>query len=183
MLLEELHDLIRSCQKCPLWEGRTNAVPGEGAEDARVVFVGEGPGEQEDLQARPFVGPAGQLLNELLVHAGLQREQVFITNLVKCRPPGNRTPLPAEVDACHPYLIAQIATVKPRLLVPLGGPALEKLLGRKFSISQIHGRLLEQRGLRFFPLYHPAAALHRGTLRQTLFEDALSLRQTLQGLS
>jgi len=180
MLLQEVHDIICSCQKCPLWQGRTNAVPGEGPVDAQIMFVGEGPGEQEDLQGRPFVGPAGQLLDELLRHVGFRREQVFITNLVKCRPPGNRTPLPAEVDACHPYLVAQIATVKPLLLVPLGGPALQKLIDPKLSISQVHGRVLERRGLRSLPLYHPAAALHRGNLRQTLFEDMLALRRAMQ---
>lgn len=182
MQLEELNEIIRGCQKCPLWRSRTNAVPGEGPGDAEILFVGEGPGEKEDLQGRPFVGSAGQLLNELLVHAGLKREEVFIANLVKCRPPGNRTPLPVEVDACHPYLVAQIATIKPKLVVPLGGPALQKLVEPKMSISQMHGRMLERWGLRFFPMYHPAAALHKGDLRQTLFEDMLALRRALDGL-
>ena len=180
MLLSEVHDIIRACQKCPLWKSRTNAVPGEGPEDARVFFVGEGPGEQEDIQGRPFVGPAGRLLGELLSHAGLNREEVFIANLVKCRPPGNRTPLPPEIDACNAYLVAQIAIIKPRLVVPLGSPALHNLVNPKLVISQVHGRILEGRGLQFLPLYHPAAALHRASLRETLFDDIRALKMALQ---
>jgi len=175
-----LHAEICACRLCPLAEARTNAVPGEGAADAELMFVGEAPGEQEDLQGRPFVGQAGKLLDELLVHAGIERSRVFITNIVKCRPPGNREPEPREVEACRPYLIAQIATFRPRLICPLGGPAVRTLLGAEFQIGKVHGQVLRRGGILYVPLYHPAAALHRGNLRQTLFEDILALRRALE---
>ncbi|MFN3421301.1 MAG: uracil-DNA glycosylase, partial [Armatimonadota bacterium] len=114
--LEELHQQILVCTKCPLAKGRTQAVPGEGNPSAKVMFIGEAPGEQEDAQGRPFVGPAGRFLNELLALAGLSREEVFITNTVKCRPPNNRTPSNEEMAACHPYLEAQIALIQPKVI-------------------------------------------------------------------
>jgi len=183
MLLEQLHEEIRVCTKCPLSQGRTNAVPGEGSSTAKIVFVGEGPGAEEDRLARPFVGPAGRLLAELLLHAGMPRSAVFITNIVKCRPPGNREPLPPEVTACRPYLVSQIALIRPALVCPLGSPALRTLLGKDVQISHVHGRAFKHRGMLYMPLYHPAAALHRGNLRQTLFDDMLALRRALEELS
>jgi len=179
MLLETLHQQIRVCTKCPLAQGRANAVPGEGSPQAKVMFVGEGPGAEEDKQARPFVGPAGKLLDELLLHAGLAREDVFITNIVKCRPPGNREPLPEEVAACKPYLISQIALIRPAVICPLGGPALKTLLGKDLQIGKLHAQALRQRGMLYVPLYHPAAALHKGNLRQTLFDDMRALKRML----
>jgi len=180
-LLEEIAAQVRSCTSCRLCQGRTQAVPGEGPAAARVMFVGEGPGYQEDRQGRPFVGPAGQLLNQLLLEAGLRRPEVFITNLVKCRPPENREPRPDEVEACREYLDGQIALLQPRLLCPLGRPATQTLLDSTAPMSQLHGRRLQREGLTFMPLYHPAAALHNPRLRPALQQDFAALGELLRG--
>jgi DNA polymerase len=179
-MLREIAAEIRGCTRCGLWRGRTLAVPGEGPADADIMFVGEGPGFQEDQQGRPFVGPAGALLNELLQQAGLRRERVFITNLVKCRPPGNREPTPDEVAACREYLDAQIALINPAVLCTLGRPALQTLVDPQASISREHGVPREVDGILFVPLYHPAAALHRQDLRPVLVEDMRKLRLILE---
>ena len=170
-MLEEIAEQIRTCTKCRLCESRTHAVPGEGPEDAGVMFIGEGPGAREDEQARPFVGPAGQLLNQLLLQAGLRRPEVFITNIVKCRPPGNRDPMPDEVEACHEYLVGQIASINPAVICTLGRPALQTLIDPGLSISREHGVPREIDGMTYVPLYHPAAALHQQNLRPVLVED------------
>ncbi len=170
-LLEEIGAEVCACTKCPLSGKRRNAVPGDGPEDARVMFVGEAPGAQEDRQGLPFVGPAGRLLNELLAQAGLPRESVFITNIVKCRPPGNRDPLPSEIEACHDYLVGQIAAINPAAVCTLGSPALRTLIDPKLSISRVHGTSQEQGGILYVPLYHPAAAIHNPSLRHTIVQD------------
>ncbi len=174
-LLEDIAAQVRTCTLCRLCEGRTQAVPGEGPADARVMFVGEGPGLQEDRQGRPFVGPAGQLLNQLLLGAGLRRPEVFITNIVKCRPPNNREPLPGEVEACREYLDGQIALLQPRLICLLGRPATQTLLDPSASIGRVHGRVFERDGLRYMPIYHPAAALHNPGMRAPLEQDFKAL--------
>jgi len=179
-MLREIAAEIRGCTRCPLHRGRTLAVPGEGPADADIMFVGEGPGFQEDQQGRPFVGPAGSLLNELLQQAGLRRERVFIANLVKCRPPGNREPTPDEVLACRDYLNAQIALINPSVICTLGRPALQTLVDPQASISREHGVPRQVDGILFFPLYHPAAALHRQDLRPTLVADMRKLRFMLE---
>ncbi len=179
-LLEELAEEIRRCRLCPLAQSRTYAVPGEGPATARVMLIGEGPGEQEDRTGRPFVGPAGQLLNELLARAGLHRREVFITNIVKCRPPRNREPHPSEVEACRPYLSAQIALLNPRVICLLGRPATHALLSPTAAISKLHGVPQEKDGLVFVPLYHPAAALHQAQLRPILEQDMDRLREFLR---
>ena len=149
-------------------------MPGEGPEDAEVMVVGEAPGRFEDEQGRPFVGRAGQLLDELLAEAGLARAEVFITNVVKARPPGNRDPTKAEVEHWMPVLEQQLALVAPRLVVPLGRHALAHFApGAK--IGEAHGRAFSERGRELFPLYHPAAALRSTKLRETLFADARAL--------
>jgi DNA polymerase len=150
-------------------------VPGEGNPHADVVFVGEAPGAREDALGRPFVGAAGKLLDELLVEAGLVREDVWITNVVKARPPKNRDPTVAEAAHCRPWLEAELALIAPRLVVPLGRHAL-KHFAPEARIAEVHGRLLDG-GL--FPLYHPAAAIYNRSLRETLFADARALRATL----
>jgi DNA polymerase len=175
-LLEELAAGIRRCTACRLSVGRTHAVPGEGSLTARIMFVGEGPGQQEDRLGRPFVGPAGELLNELLAEAGLRREDVYVTNIVKCRPTQNREPLPDEVAACRDYLNAQIALINPRVVCTLGRPALQTLVDPSASITREHGRPREVAGMLYVPLYHPAAALHRKDLRPALVEDMRRLR-------
>jgi DNA polymerase len=153
----------------------TRMVPGEGNPHADVVFVGEAPGAREDALGRPFVGAAGKLLDELLVEAGLVREDVWITNVVKARPPKNRDPTVAEAAHCRPWLEAELALIAPRLVVPLGRHAL-KHFAPEARIAEVHGRLLDG-GL--FPLYHPAAAIYNRSLRETLFADARALRATL----
>ncbi len=174
-LLEDIAAQVRACPHCRLCETRTNAVPGEGPSDAPVMFIGEGPGAAEDRQGRPFVGPAGQLLNQLLLGAGLRRPEVFITNIVKCRPPNNREPHPDEVAACSEYLEGQIALLQPRLICLLGRPATQTLVDPSASMSRVHGRVFEKDGLKFMPIYHPAAALHNPRMRAPLEADFKAL--------
>jgi uracil-DNA glycosylase len=143
------------------------------------MFVGEGPGFHEDQQARPFVGPAGKLLEELLASAGLRRSDVYITNVVKCRPPNNRDPLPAEIEACRKYLSLQIQTIDPKLIVTLGRYSLAWFFPRD-SISKVHGHLRRQNGMHYLHMYHPAAALHAGNLRKTIEDDFRRIPQALE---
>ncbi|MBC7287260.1 MAG: uracil-DNA glycosylase [Armatimonadetes bacterium] len=175
-ILSEIADEVRTCALCDLHKARTNAVPGEGPADARVMFIGEAPGREEDAQGRPFVGPAGRYLNQLLTLAGLRREQVFITNIVKCRPPANREPRPEEAAACRAYLDGQIATICPRVICLLGRPATAALLDPSATMTDIHGRTFERDGIIYVPLYHPAAALHNQRLGPVLNEDFKRLR-------
>lgn len=181
--LDELHQQILTCTRCPLHQNRTHAVPGEGNPKAKVMFIGEAPGEQEDAQGRPFVGPAGRFLNELLALAGLSREEVFITNVVKCRPPNNRTPANEEIAACRPYLEAQIALIRPAVVCLLGSAALKALLPElKATITQVHGQPFTKSGIVFVPLLHPAAALHQPKWKDILRQDMLKLKALLAQL-
>lgn len=168
--LDEISQLVARCTDCDLSRGRTNAVPGEGAPDAELMFIGEGPGVQEDRQGRPFVGPAGQFLEELLGSIGLRRNQVYIANMVKCRPPQNRDPLPAEISACGKYLERQIELIDPALIVTLGRFSLARFFPGE-SISRARGRLRERNGRRIYPIMHPAAALYRQEMRSSIMED------------
>lgn len=179
--LVAIHEEINACTQCALHAGRTHAVPGEGSSDAGIMFVGEGPGSNEDKQARPFVGAAGQFLNELLASIGLRREDVFITNMVKCRPPNNRDPLPDETEACSRYLDAQIATIAPEIIVPLGRHALARWFPNE-SIGKLRAHPKRFGEMTLFPLYHPAAALHNGGLRSTIEEDFAKLGALLKEL-
>src|SRR3954447_21422657 len=174
--LSELHEDIRTHRGCglALCAGALNLVPGEGPADARVMVVGEAPGRFEDESGRPFVGRAGALLDELLAAAGLARERVYITNVVKARPPGNRDPTRAEVEHWMPVLEQQLAIVGPELVVPLGRHALAHFAPGA-RIGEAHGRAITERGRELFPLYHPAAALRSAKLRETLFADARAL--------
>lgn len=169
---------IMKCKRCRLHETRTNAVPGEGPMDARVMFVGEGPGKKEDEKGRPFVGRAGELLNEMLLHADLSREQVFITNIVKCRPPGNRDPREDEKKTCSEYLSRQIEIIKPRAICTLGNHATSHFLGVG-EMGKRHGRTFQVEQMNVIPLYHPAAALYNPNLKGVMKEDFLSLRKIL----
>jgi uracil-DNA glycosylase len=175
-----LHEEIRTHGGCGFepCESATNMVPGEGDPDAAVMFVGEAPGAKEDELGRPFVGRSGQLLDELLAEAGLSRAQVYITNVVKARPPGNRDPRAAEVLHHMPWLEAQLALIQPTLVVPLGRHALAHF-ARGAKIGEVHGTEIVERGRTLFPLYHPAAALHNQSLRATLVEDARALGRAL----
>ena len=172
--MERLVAEIRDCQRCGLWRTRTKSVPGEGPIDAEVLFIGEAPGVNEDKQGRPFVGAAGSFLSELLAAANLRREDVYICNVLKSRPPGNRDPLPDEIAACKPWLDEQIAIIQPLVIVTLGRFSMSRYFPRQ-SISRIHGRA-ERVGERFVvPMYHPAAALHQQSLRETILEDFRAL--------
>jgi DNA polymerase len=170
---------VRVCQRCPLARGRIQAVPGEGNTLSDVLMVGEGPGAREDATGRPFVGPAGQLLTELLHSIGWERGDVFIANVVKCRPPGNRDPEPLEIDACSSYLDRQERALDPAVVVTLGRHSLQRYLPGA-RIGAIHGRLQRAgAGRHVFPMYHPAAALHQASLRETLFRDIRGLPAAL----
>lgn len=175
--IETLNTQIRGCQRCALAEKRTLAVPGEGPLDAEVMFIGEAPGVNEDRQGRPFVGQAGAFLEELLAAAGLSRPEVFIGNVLKCRPPGNRDPLPTEIEACGDYLSAQIRLLDPLLIVTLGRFSMSRFFPNQ-AISRIHGEPREANGRILVPMYHPAAALHQQHLRDTILDDF----RTLPGL-
>jgi DNA polymerase len=177
--LEELHQRIASCPDCDLCRTRTRAVPGEGPPNAEVLFVGEAPGFYEDQQGRPFVGPAGRFLDELIASAGLRRDQVFITNVVKCRPPNNRDPLPGEVDACRKYLQRQIELIQPKIIVSLGRYSLAWFSPRD-AISKVHGQAKVRDGVYFMPMYHPAAALHAGNMRKVIEEDFRKIPAVLE---
>ena len=177
--LASIAEEIRGCTRCPLAAGRTRTVPGEGNVLSDVLLVGEGPGAREDATGRPFVGPAGQLLDELLRAIGWAREDVFIANVVKCRPPGNRDPEPAEIAACAPYLDGQERALDPAVVVTLGRHSLQRYLPGA-RIGAVHGRLRRSfAGLHVFPMYHPAAALHQASLRETLFRDMRGLPAAL----
>ena len=169
-ILENVAAEVSTCLKCDLCKGRTKAVPGEGNPHARIMFIGEGPGFHEDKQGRPFVGPAGQFLVELLASINLKRSDVFITNVVKCRPPGNRDPLPAEINACNDYLERQIAAIDPQAIVTLGRFSMAKFFGGE-KISSIHGRARKINGRICIAMYHPAAGLHQQSLKDTIRSD------------
>ncbi len=154
---------VKGCPKCILCKTRTNTVFGEGDADARLMFIGEGPGENEDLQGRPFVGRAGELLNKQIAAMGLSREQVFIANIVKCRPPDNRVPALDEVAACTPYLERQIEIIRPRVIVTLGLPSTQYMLQTKNSMSKLRGTWHAWRGIKLMPTYHPAYLLRNYT--------------------
>jgi uracil-DNA glycosylase family 4 len=162
MTLRELDVTASTCTKCRLAGGRTQVVFGVGNPDADVMFIGEGPGYHEDKQGEPFVGAAGQLLTKLLGEIGLRREDVYIANVIKCRPPGNRDPLPDEIDACKPYLQGQIENIQPRLIVTLGNFATRFILDRQVSISRVRGERFLIDGRSIVPTFHPAAVLHGG---------------------
>jgi uracil-DNA glycosylase family 4 len=155
--LEQIAAEVTACRKCPLGSIRKNAVPGEGPADARIMFIGEGPGFHEDLQGRPFVGASGQYLEELLAEINLTRRQVYIANVIKCRPPGNRDPEPSELAACRDYLDRQIALIKPSVIVTLGRYSMERYFPGQ-SISRIHGRPKRVGDVYYLPMFHPAAA-------------------------
>jgi DNA polymerase len=163
-ILKQVAEEAAVCTKCALQHSRKNAVPGEGPANAEIMFIGEGPGFYENEQGRPFVGQAGKFLDELLTGIGMKREQVFIGNVVKCRPPGNRDPLPDELAACSAYLERQIQAINPRVIVTLGRFSMARFLPNA-RISDVHGQSYQVKGRTIVPMYHPAAALHQPSLR------------------
>lgn len=176
--LSDLYKEIEHCQDCELAKQRTKVVPGEGPEDATLLFIGEAPGWNEDQQGRPFVGQAGKFLDELLASINLNRDQVYIANVIKCRPPGNRDPLPAEILACSKWLKRQIEIIKPRMIVTLGRYSMAKYFPNQ-PISKIHGKAKKENGIIYYAMYHPAAALHQGNLRKVIEDDMLKIPQIL----
>ena len=175
LTLKEISEQIARCRACKLGTGAAKPVPGEGNPNTDVMFVGEAPGFYEDQQGRPFVGAAGQLLEELLKLAGFSRKDVFITNVVKHRPPGNRDPEPDELEACDGYLRAQIAAIQPKVVVTLGRYSLGRFVQNVRAMRDVHGRAIQADGLTICAMYHPAAALHQGSLRAVLEQDFRNL--------
>jgi len=172
--LTDLYDQIRTCTRCQLSRSRTRAVPGEGPEHASLMFIGEAPGFHEDKTGRPFVGAAGKFLEELLATIEMTRQQVYIANVIKCRPPGNREPSPDEIKACEAYLDRQIELIQPAVVVTLGRFSMARYFpGSK--ISSIHGKARKLDGVLYYPMFHPAAALHQPKLRATVEQDMLKI--------
>lgn len=178
-LLKEVAKEVAGCEKCALHYSRKNSVPGEGPAKAEIMFIGEGPGFYENEQGRPFVGNAGKFLDELLEKCGLSREEVFITNVVKCRPPGNRDPMPEELQACSGYLDRQIETINPCLVVTLGRYSMARFMPNA-KISEVHGQASWVKGRLIVAMYHPAAALHQPSLKSTVEEDFMRLPEYIQ---
>lgn len=177
-LLEQINEEVASCTKCSLYHSRKKSVPGTGPANANIMFIGEGPGFHENEQGLPFVGAAGRLLDELLASINLRRTDVYITNVVKCRPPGNRDPQPEELSSCDPYLERQIEIINPKVIVTLGRYSMAKFLDN-VKISQVHGKSYTVNGRLIVPMYHPAAALHQGSLRPVLTADFAKLPELI----
>ena len=176
---ETLEGACLNCRKCRLWETRTNVVIGVGNRNADIMFVGEGPGQQEDLQGEPFVGPAGKLLDKMLASIGLDREKVYIANIVKCRPPGNRDPHDDEQEACMNYLRYQLMLVKPKIIVCLGRIAATAIIDKDFKITRQHGQWTERKGYWFIATYHPSALLRDESKKRPAWEDLNMIRAKL----
>jgi len=176
--LTELYREIAGCRSCKLAESRNKVVPGEGPENARLLFIGEAPGWNEDQQGRPFVGQAGAYLDHLLSLIKLNRSQVYIANVIKCRPPQNRDPLPVEIIACQKWLDQQIQIINPKMIVTLGRFSLARYFPKE-SIGKVHGKPRRQNGIVYYPMYHPAAALHQNNLRTTIEADMLKITDIL----
>ena len=176
MIREELGD----CTRCGLCRGRTNIVFGVGNPDARLMFIGEGPGADEDLKGEPFVGRAGQLLTKIIESMGLAREDVYIANIVKCRPPENRTPLPDEIATCAPFLFQQAAAIRPRVVVCLGTPAAQTVLGTKATITHLRGTFREAGGIQVMPTFHPAYLLRNPAAKKEVWEDMKKVMSLLK---
>lgn len=179
--LTDLHQEIANCRECELARHRTMVVPGEGAEDAAIVFIGEAPGWHEDQQGRPFVGQAGKFLDELLASVGMTRKDVYICNVLKCRPPENRDPLPAEMKTCQVWLDRQIELIQPKMIVTLGRYSMARFFPGA-TISKVHGKERKEGGIIYYAMYHPAAALHQQSLRKTIEMDMLRIPALLSQL-
>ena len=179
MKLSELHKEIEDCRRCSLWKTRTKLVFGVGSDETKIVFVGEAPGYYEDQKGEPFVGEAGKLLTELLEKIGIKRSEVYIANVLKCRPPGNRNPAPEEVEACKEHLLRQIEIIKPKVVCTLGNFATQVILKKKIPISRVRGAPILIKRFFVFPLYHPAAVLHQRWMLEPLEEDFQKLKEFL----
>ena len=171
---------LRGCEKCGLCRGRMNVVPGEGDPNADLMFIGEGPGAEEDRLGRPFVGRSGELLTKMIHAIGLERSEVYICNVVKCRPPANRDPAPEEAETCLPYLRAQVALVRPKVIALLGRVACQYTLREQISVTRDHGRWFERKGVWMMPTFHPAALLRDPARKRDAWEDFQKLRDKLR---
>jgi len=178
--LEQIRADLGDCTRCKLSQKRTNIVFGEGSPTAKLMFVGEGPGENEDLEGRPFVGKAGQLLDKIVEAMGYKRSDVYIANVVKCRPPGNRAPEPDEAGTCSPFLFRQIDTIKPEVIVALGGTALKNLFGEGAKITKMRGNWTEFRGVPVMPTFHPAYLLRNPDAKRDVWEDMKKVKTVLE---
>ena len=180
MTLQEFYDTFKDCPKCaPLVASRTQVVFGDGNPQAEIMFVGEAPGFYEDRQGKPFVGAAGRLLNQLLTEIGIQRHDVYISNIIKCRPPNNRNPRAEEIENCKPYLLTQIDMIRPKVVCTLGNFSTQALLGKKMGITKVRGQAFSMGSYTLIPMLHPAAALHREALLEAVKEDFRNLRKIL----
>jgi uracil-DNA glycosylase family 4 len=174
--MDDIRKAVEECQKCPLYRTRTNIVFGSGNENAKLVFVGEAPGQDEDQQGKPFVGKAGQKLTQIINAMGLSRDEVYITNVLKCRPPNNRNPIPHEIEACEPFLIAQLQIIKPKIICALGTFAAQTLLKTDQPISKLRGRFQTYQGIKLMPTYHPAFLLRSPKYKKDVWEDVQKVK-------
>lgn len=185
LTMDEIAEKIKTCQKCPLFSTRHNAVPGEGNYKSLVVFVGEAPGEVEDLHGKPFIGKAGQLFSKILQSVKIKREDVFITNMLKCRPPGNRNPSKSEINICFPYLESQIALINPKIIVTLGNVPTKYFLNSQNGISKVRGQWFDWiGGIKIFPIFHPSYLLRheqttKGSPKELTWRDIRELKNSL----
>ena len=173
--LDEINEEVKKCTKCDLCKNRTNTVFADGNPNAKIMFIGEGPGADEDMQGIPFVGKAGQLMNQAFRGLGIDRSKVYIANIVKCRPPGNRTPLKNEATACLDYLRNQVMLVKPEIIVLLGNTALKNILGEQYGITSCRGKWIEKKGIKYMPTFHPAALLRDKSKKIDFWNDLKSV--------
>lgn len=180
LVLKDLYAQCQNCKKCNLSSTRNNVVFGEGNLKSKIMFIGEGPGRDEDLQGRPFVGKAGQLLNKMLEAIGLKREDVYIANIVKCRPPNNRVPLQNEIDACIPYLRNQVAIIAPKIIVCLGATAAKSIIDKDFKITIMRGQWFYRKGVKMIATYHPAALLRDPEKKRPAWEDFKAIKIELE---
>lgn len=178
--LARLAEAVQRCRRCPLYRTRTHAVVSDGTPHAKLVFVGEAPGREEDLQGKPFVGAAGQLLTRMIEAMGLRRQDVYICNVLKDRPPANRTPLPEEVEACLPFLEEQLAIVQPRVICLLGAVAAKALLGPHVAITKVRGAILDYRGIPAVPTFHPAYLLRNPAAKKDAWSDLKKVKRLLE---
>ena len=180
-LLEEIRQKLGECKRCKLYQTRHHIVFGEGNPEAKLVLVGEAPGREEDLQGKPFVGAAGQLLTKMLKAIGLSREEVYICNVIKCRPPGNRNPQPDEIDACLPFLLEQLKVINPKVICTLGSISTHTLLNTKIPVSKLRGQIHAWQGIKLIPTFHPAYLLRNPSQKRLAWEDLQLIKQVIEG--
>lgn len=178
--LEEVDEIVKKCTKCGLCKTRTNTVFGTGNENAEIMFIGEGPGADEDREGEPFVGKAGKLMDQAFLGLGIDRSKVYIANIVKCRPPNNRTPLKEEAMACLDYLRNQVMIIKPKVIVLLGNTALKNILGDEYGITASRGKWIEKKGIKYLPTFHPAALLRDESKKIYFWEDLKLVKQEIE---